>query len=528
MDIAAFRNMGTQGNLVIDNQQGTQSIRKANFFENVGAFFKTANSQTRNANVLSHLKEAIAREPQYFGVQTEAKEAIRALAKDKPIKASAIQDILAKLDGLSTPKARKAYVKQQFLQRAQQNYGNSDARNPFGLPASLNGENPSVKAAYSDLMQDVCDRAVQTHPNLHTLNVDGLRQQIEMTTDSAVHTSKRLPEQSRDIFIKQALKRQIPPKQMHLFEEKFAQLANDPQISRNRLHEAAKDLFTDTRGSELKEGNAFKEVVTAARNKTFIDTLTPSSPMFDGLKTRLESAKLDNSVVAAMKNSMIVKANDVAKDGTAPLTQQTLLSHLQNVMDGYDHCNAIMTLRTVGNDSAMDLTNLSLAKFTKGAPTPAYISALQDKSDSMPPALMKNVLSAKGPEQLFTAIKNIMTTVHSAENELKAVHKQVSNIPAGHAALHILGQQIAKLSPAEQDALRALFKSSDMTELRIAVTPHLGRGFHPMIQKTENIINTLIENLEAMSVFYHAPSVSGQDPSLGGFQLDPQTHFATK
>lgn len=512
MDIAAFRNIGNQGNLVVDNQQGDQSIRKANLFENVGAFFKTANSQARNADVLSHLKEAIAHEPKYFGVQAEAQEAMRALSIDKPIKASAIQDVLAKLDSLSTPKAQKAYVKQQFLQNAQQAHGNSDANHTFGLPSSLADTKPSVKAAYTNSMQRVCDKALRSGENLHSVDIDALRNKLQTMTDCAVQTSQKLPEASRDIFMKFALARQVPVEQMQQFADSFAQLASDPQISHNRLHEAAENLFVGIAGSTLKDAGALAETMTEARNKTFVDSLTPNSAMFDALKADLEPAGLSNSVVESMTKSMSVTANEAAKDGTKPLNEQSLLPQLRNVLTGYVQSHAVMQTRTASNETASDLANLSLSKFTKAAPTPEYMTALQDKSESMSPTLIKNVLSAKNPEQLFTAIKNITTSTRQAEKELNAVHKQGGNIPASHAILHILGQQIATLSPAEQDALRAQLKSDDMTQLRIAVTPNSeGRGMHPTHQNIASTINLLMENVEAMAVPFHGGTTSRQD-----------------
>ena len=157
------------------NNDGT--FQKASFFSR-----KSTIDQNKQ-NIVNSLKQTIASDPKYFGVQKHLEGMIDGLMTSKlsakGITAGQIKDILAYADSLSTPEERQNSFMSQAIGTAFSLHAAQEGNSQPELPTTLADSSKQIKDSYSNALHDMLKGIFKATANLREVNLENVVRQFD-------------------------------------------------------------------------------------------------------------------------------------------------------------------------------------------------------------------------------------------------------------------------------------------------------------------------------------------------------------
>lgn len=356
-------------------------------FQKASFFSRQKTIDQNKQNIVNTLKQTIASDPKYFGVQNHLEGMIDGLLTSKLTKrgitAGQIKDILAYAESLSTPAEQKKSFMAGAMHTAFVMHQNQNSSAKFGLPTSLEDSSNKIKDSYSNAFHDMLKNTFDTAPDLRNVNMENKIREFDENSALIKSTFNELdlPGDFEDTFFANTVGKNYSKEQLETTGAYDKEINSNSQLDesqKNILHEVAatktgplsREQLDSVMGMPSDLKNAFL-TNTAGKNysKEDIDTLIgyykeiTDNPKLDASQKKMlyeivaaKGAPLDragfNTAVLAKENNFLFNETSSADKFTAHL--QTELSAMGFEQKDVDFIQKQIT-KAVGNTDVYNL-----------------------------------------------------------------------------------------------------------------------------------------------------------------------------
>lgn len=447
------------------NNDGT--FQKASFFSR-----KSTIDQNKQ-NIVNSLKQTIASDPKYFGVQKHLEGMIDGLMTSKlssrGITAGQIKDILAYADSLSTPEEQKKSFMSGATHTAVVLHQNQDRSAKFGLPTSLAGSSNEIKDAYSNAFHNTFKNIFANTEDLRSVNIENTIRQFDDNASLIKSTFGELdlPSSLEDTFFANTIGKNYSKEQLETTGAYYKEISNNPQLNSSQKS-ILYDMVTTDNGPFDK--NTFTLVVLMRENMFVHDEVNHSAEFNTHIKNELPAMGFPEDSIEYIKNQVAdAVTNDVRKlvpykkDATPEELREFVAKSIKADPETiYDLANkeldnyraAIQEIKDYANgNAALEKIGTKTISNVKGVPKAGYLSALHRASQELNPVFKQLTANIKAVS--LDRFDTVITQLSKAINDYEINKELLPELGMMKANLvdHILGESVNSLSADERKDL---------------------------------------------------------------------------
>lgn len=445
------------------NNDGT--FQKASFFSK-----KEAVDQNKQ-NIVDTLKQTIASDPKYFGVQKHLEGMIDGLMTSKlsakGITAGQIRDILAYADSLSTPQERKNCFMSQAISTAFSVHKKNDDAAGTELPKELANCSQNMKDAYSTSLHNMIKEIFNSTENLREVNLENTIKQFDEKAILVKDTASKLamPKDLADTFFAKGLEKNYSKEQLETAGDYYKKINDNPQLN-NTHKNLLFDIVMDKNGP--LERDKFETAVLAKENDFVYQEVKNSQEYNTQVENDLSAmgfAKDDISLVKDQITKSIYNEMHKLVFSEIKATPKMLNDMAANRLEQYqkaqqeikNYANGNPLLEKIGMRTVADLGEI---------PKEGYLTALHEASKAINPALIKEICHSGSLDRFDTALNNLAKTIFNSTNTMdKNVLPDELGMMKSNLTVHLLGECLNTLSAVERQNLAARLSSPEVTNL---------------------------------------------------------------
>lgn len=496
------------------NNDGT--LQKASFFSR-----KSTIDQNKQ-NIVNSLKQTIASDPKYFGVQKHLEGMIDGLMTSKlssrGITAGQIKDILAYADSLSTPEEQKKSFMSGAMHTAVVLHQNQDKSAKFGLPTSLAGSSKEIKDAYSNAFHNTFKNIFANTEDLRSVNIENTIRQFDENTALIKSTFKELglPNNLENTFFANTVGKNYSKEQLKNVCDYYKAINNNQELSASQ-----KSILYDTVVADNGplDKNSFYLLVLMRENM-FVYDKASSSPEFTAtIKKELSAMNFDENSVQYMQNQVAdAVINDVRelvpyKIDATPEELQTFAAQAKKVTPQMiqDFINkelgsyraAIQEVKDYANgNAALEKIGMKTISNVKGVPKAGYLTALHNASQELNPVFkqLTTNINTVSLDRFNTVLEQLSGTINDYAKTMDKKGLPELGMFNANLADHILGESVSSLSADERRGLFNRLSSPAGENLFYMHTSDYQNADSLLIAQNMSLLRdkiALIDNLEA-------------------------------
>lgn len=447
------------------NNDGT--FQKASFFSG-----KSTIDQNKQ-NIVDSLKQTIASDPKYFGVQKHLEGMIDGMMSSKlsakGITAGQIKDILAYADSLSTPAERKKSFMSGVMHTAVVLHQNQDKSAKFGLPTSLADSSKQIKDAYSNAFHNTFKNIFAKTEDLRNVNIENTIRQFDenATLIKSTFNELDLPSDLEDTFFANTVGKNYSKEQLEITGAYYKEISNNPQLNASQKN-ILYDMVAADNGPFEKD--RFTLVVLIRENMFVHDEVIHTAEFNTHIKNELSAMGFSENSIEYMKNQVTdAVANDVRKlvsykmdaspeelrelvAGSIKASPKTIYDLAKRELDNYRA--AIQEVKDYANgNAALEKIGMKTISNVKGIPKAGYLTALHRASQDLNPVFKQ--LTTNMNAVSLDRFDTVITQLSKAINDYEVNQELLPELGMMKANLvdHILGESVNSLSADERKDL---------------------------------------------------------------------------
>lgn len=440
-------------------------------FQKASVFSKRAAIDQNKQNIVDNLKQMIAADPKYFGVQKHLEGMIDGLMTSKlsakGITAGQIKDILAYADSISTPKERKNAFISQAISTAFTLHKTNDNAEPTLMPKELANASHAMKDAYNAELYKNLNTISNTTENLKNINIENVVKQFDEKAVLVNDTAKTLdmPDKLADTFFAKGLEKNYSRQQLETLGGYYKEINDNPQL--NNTH---KNLLFDIAlgDNEPLVREKFDTAVLAKENDFVYQEVKNSEEYNTHVENDLSAMGFAHDDVSFIKDQITKSIyNEVHKlvfndtkatsDMLHDMTNDRL-SKYQNIQEEIkSYANGDANLQKIGMRTVADLGEI---------PKAGYLKELHEASKAVNPAFIKEICHSKGLDRFDTAVNKLAKAILDSTDTMdKNVLPNELGPMKLNLTVHLLGECLNTLSVAERKNLYDRLSSPEVTNL---------------------------------------------------------------
>lgn len=445
------------------NNDGT--FQKASFFSR-----KETVDQNKQ-NIVDTLKQTIASDPKYFGVQKHLEGMIDGLMTSKlsakGITAGQIRDILAYADSLSTPKERQNSFMSHAIGTALSLHAAQEGNSQSELPKELADSSKQIKDSYSNALHDMLKGIFKATANLREVNLENVVRQFDEKAVLIKSTLDALdmPGDLADTFFAKSIEKNYTREQLETLGAYFKEINNNPQL--NATHRSLLfDIVTTDNGP--LERDKFDTAVLAKENNFVYGKVKDSAEFNAHIESSLSVMGFGKSDMAAVKEQIAKSVSDdvyklvfsgtkATPDMINEIADNKLAAYNSSVQEVKAYAGENALLEKIGMRTIADLAEI---------PKNGYLTALHTASEAINPAFIKEICNSASLDRFDTATGNLAKAVYDSSSHMdQAVMPNEPGMMKPNLTVHILGECLNTLSAAERQNLFDRLSSDEVTNL---------------------------------------------------------------
>lgn len=447
------------------NNDGT--FQKASFFSG-----KTAIEQNKQ-NIVDTLKQTIASDPKYFGVQKHLEGMIDGLMTSKlssrGITAGQIKDILAYADSLSTPAEQKKSFMAGALHTAVVLHQNQNESAKFGLPTSLADSSKQIKDAYSNAFHNTFKNIFAKTEDLRNVNIENTIRQFDenATLIKSTFNELDLPSDLEDTFFANTVGKNYSKEQLETTGAYYKEISNNPQLNASQ-----KNILYDMVAADNCpfEKDRFTLVVLIRENMFVHDEVSHTAEFNTHIKNELSAMEFPEDSIEYLKDQVTAAVTDDVRKlvpykmkatpeelrelvaGSIKASPKTIYDLAKRELDNYRA--AIQEVNDyAGSDAALKKIGMNTISNVPGVPKAGYLTALHNASQELNPVFKQ--LTTNINTVSLDRFDTVIAQLSKAINDYEVNQELLPELGMLKANLvdHILGESVSSLSADERRGL---------------------------------------------------------------------------
>lgn len=442
-------------------------------FQKASFFSRQSTIDQNKQKIVDSLKQTIASDPKYFGVQKHLEGMIDGLLSSKlsskDITAGQIKDIMAYADSLATPAEQKKSFMSGAIHTALVMHQNQDSSAKFGLPTALADSSKEIKDCYAKTFHKTFQNLFNETKDLRTVNYENTIRQFDENATLIKDTlgTLDLPNELSNTFFENTIEKNYSKEQLETLGKYYHTIKDDTQLSSSQKNILYGIAAADNAPLEENRLN----LLILMRENMFVHDEVSNSPAFtDHIKSELSAMGFDEKSVEHMQKQVKDAVNndarklvpykmDATPEEVQALVSQAIKADAQTIQDlaNKELDNYRAAIQEVKNyakgDAALEKIGLKTISHTPEVPKAGYLTALHEASGKLNPDFKK--LTANINTVSLDRFDAVLTLLSKAINEIKIDKALLPELGMLKSNLvdHILGESVNTLSADERRGL---------------------------------------------------------------------------